>query len=44
MLIILEDQFKYSVTASNNRTKSATVNITVNPVNDAPELILLTST
>ena len=35
------DQFKYTVTASNNRTKSATVNITVNPVNDAPSLILL---
>ena len=35
------DQFQYTVTASNNKTKSATVNITVNAVNDPPSLILL---
>ena len=35
------DQFKYTVTASNNNTKSATVNITVNSVNDPPSLVLL---
>ena len=35
------DQFQYTVTASNNTTKSGTVNITVNSVNDPPSLILL---
>ena len=35
------DQFQYTVTASNSKTKSGTVNITVNAVNDPPSLILL---
>ena len=35
------DQFQYTVTASNSKTKSGTVNITVNAVNDPPTLILL---
>jgi len=35
------DQFQYTVTASNNNTKSGTVAITVNSVNDPPSLILL---
>ncbi|MDC1081930.1 cadherin-like domain-containing protein [Gammaproteobacteria bacterium] len=35
------DQFTYTVSASNNTTKSGTVNITVNSVNDPPSIILL---
>ena len=35
------DQFTYTVTASNNNTKSGTVNITVNSINDPPSIILL---
>lgn len=36
------DQFKYSVTAvEKNVTETATVNINVNSVNDAPELIII---
>ena len=39
------DQFQYSVTAvEKNVTKSATVNITVNAVNDGPEISFLTFT
>ena len=35
------DQFTYTVSASNNTTKSGTVNITVNSINDPPSIILL---
>jgi len=37
------DQFEYTATASNNISKTGTVNITVNAINDPPSLILLES-
>ena len=37
------DQFEYTVTASNNISKTGTVNITVNAINDPPSFVLLES-